>query len=172
VFLPDTRTLRRDSPALTAVEVIDRCTFGFNRLRGILIKGNRGTISGCTLEGSQEVGILVAPEWWWLEAGSASELVITGNTIVNCPTPGIVVMAISGGGRIAPAGAHRAIRIADNRFEHVRFPCILCTSTDGLELADNRFPTEPPAQATWGAHLVPTADRGKPVVTIECTPPK
>lgn len=152
--------------------VIERCTFGFNRSRGILIKASRGTIGGCMLEGSQEVGILVAPEWWWLEAGSASELVITGNTIVNCPTPGIAVMAIGGNGRVGPAGGHKNIRIAGNRFENVPFPCILCTSTDGLELADNRFPTEPQPQATWGSHLVPAADRGKPVVTVECSEPK
>ena len=152
--------------------VIDRCTFGFNRSRGILIKASRGTISGCTLEGSQEVGILVAPEWWWLEAGSASDLVITGNTIANCPTPGIVVKAIGGNGRVGPAGGHKNIRIAGNRFENVAFPCILCTSTEGLDLADNRFPTEPGPQATWGAELVPAADRGKPVVTVECSDPK
>jgi hypothetical protein len=149
--------------------VIDRCTFGFNRSRGILIKASQGTISGCMLEGSQEVGILVAPEWWWLESGSASDLVITGNTIVNCPTPGIVVKAIGGNGRVGPAGGHRNIRIAGNRFENVAFPCILCTSTEGLEIADNRFPSKPDPQATWGSELVPVADRGKPVVTVECS---
>jgi hypothetical protein len=150
--------------------VIERCTFGFNRSRGILIKASRGTVRDCVLEGSWEVGILVAPEWWWLESGSASDLVIEGNVIKRCPTPGIVVKAIGGNGRVGPAGAHRAIRIADNSFEDVAFPCILCTSTEGLTLADNRFPTEPAAQATWGSHLVPAAECGKPVVTVECTP--
>jgi hypothetical protein len=57
-----------------------------------------------------------------------------------------------------------------NGFENCAFPCILCTSTEDLTLADNRFPTEPAAQATWGSHLVPAAERGKPVVTVECTP--
>ena len=31
--------------------VIDRCTFGFNRSRGILIKASHGTITNCTLQG-------------------------------------------------------------------------------------------------------------------------
>jgi hypothetical protein len=46
--------------------------FGFNRSRGILIKASRGTITNCTLRGSWIVGILVSPEWWWLESGSSS----------------------------------------------------------------------------------------------------
>ena len=31
--------------------VIDRCTFGFNRSRGIVIKASHGTITNCTLQG-------------------------------------------------------------------------------------------------------------------------
>jgi hypothetical protein len=147
--------------------VIDRCTFGFNRSRGILIKASRGTITDCILEGSWICGILVAPEWWWLESGSSSDLTITGNRIANCPTPGIVVQARGGNGRVSPAGGHRNIRIVGNSFTNVAFPCILCTSTAGLELSDNRFPEAGP-QATWESGLVPAADRGKPVVMVDC----
>jgi hypothetical protein len=84
--------------------VIDRCTFGFNRSRGILIKASHGTITNCTLQGSWIVGILVSPEWWWLESGSSSDLMITDNSILDCPTSGIVVQAIGGNGRVAGTG--------------------------------------------------------------------
>ena len=149
--------------------VIDRCIFGFNRSRGILIKASHGTITNCTLQGSQIVGILVAPEWWWLESGSSSDLVITGNAILDCPTPGIVVEAVGGNGRVAPAGAHRNIRITGNSFSNVALPSILCTSTDGLTLQDNRFPPEKGPQAAWGAGMVPPDQKGAPVVTVNCT---
>jgi hypothetical protein len=116
------------------------------------------------------VGILVSPEFWWLEAGSASHLVISGNTISDCPTPGIVVQATGVSGKIAPAGAHADIAITGNRFARCALPCILCTSTSGLTLDANVFPSNAaPLQARWGDWMVPPADTGKPVVTVECT---
>jgi hypothetical protein len=149
--------------------VIDRCTFGSNRSRGILIKASHGTITNCTIQGSQIVGILVSPEWWWLESGSSSDLVISGNSIIDCPTPGIVVNARGGNGQIAPVGAHRNISIVDNTFSNVALPYLLCTSTEGLTVKGNRFPTEQGVQATWGSDLVPPDKKGTPVVTVNCT---
>jgi hypothetical protein len=149
--------------------VIDRCAFGFNRSRGILIKASHGSITNCTLQGSWIVGILVSPEWWWLESGSSSNLVITGNSILDCPTSGIIVQAIGGNGRVAPAGAHKNISIVDNTFSDVALPFILCTSTEDLTLKDNRFPTETGVQSPWGSGLVPPDKKGAPVVTVSCT---
>jgi hypothetical protein len=151
--------------------VIDGCEFGWNRSRGILIKASDGRITNCTLAGSWEVAILVSPEFWWLEAGSASHLVITGNAISDCPTPGIVVQATGGDGKIAPAGAHADIAISGNRFTACALPFILCTSTTGLALGANVFPADGASrQAGWGAWMVPKDERGRPVVTVACTP--
>ena len=149
--------------------VIDRCTFGSNRSRGILIKASHGTITNCTLQGNWIVGILVSPEWWWLESGSSSDLVISGNSIIDCPTPGIVVQARGGTGRIAPAGAHRNISIIDNTFSNVALPGILCTSTEGLTLKANRFSKEVGVQAAWGSDMVPADKKGASVVTVNST---
>lgn len=149
--------------------VIDRCTFGFNRSRGILIKASHGSVTNCTLQGSQIVGILVSPEWWWLESGSSSDLVITGNTVSDCPTPGIVVMAVGGDGRVAAAGAHRRIGIVGNTLSNVALPGILCTSTEELTLRDNRFASGMGPQAVWGAGMVPPDQQGASVVTVNCT---
>ena len=157
------------TPAMGNGFVIDRCTFGFNRSRGILIKASHGTITNCTLQGSYVVGILVSPEWWWLESGSSSDLVITGNSILDCPTSGIVVQAIGGNGRVAPAGAHKNISIVGNTFSNVALPFILCTSTEDLTLKDNRFPAEQGVPSAWGAGLVPADKKGAPVVTVNCT---
>ncbi|MFM7035734.1 MAG: hypothetical protein ACKOYJ_11245 [Planctomycetia bacterium] len=76
----------------------------------------------------------MAPEWQWLESGRSCDLSITGNRIEDCPTHGIVVQARDGNGWVSPAGGHRNIRIVGNSIRNVALPCILCTSTDGLEL--------------------------------------
>jgi hypothetical protein len=82
---------------------------------------------------------------------------------------GIIVQAIGGNGRVAPAGAHKNISIVDNTFSDVALPFILCTSTEDLTLKDNRFPTETGVQSPWGSDLVPPDKKGAPVVTVNCT---
>ena len=149
--------------------LVERCEFGFNRSRGILIKASDGKITHCKLQGNWEVGILVSPEFWWLEAGSSNNLIIQDNVISDCPTPGIVVQATGGNGKVAPSGAHRNITVSGNSFANCSMPYILCTSTDGLTLSANRFPeTATPKQAGWGGWMVPKEDKGKPVVTVNC----
>lgn len=113
------------------------CDFGFNRSRGILIKASHGEVSGNTLEGCVEEAIKVAPEYWWLEAGSSNDVRITGNTIRNCQGMGIAVYAQSGSGGLAPAGAHNDILIQNNKIHDVAGIDIWITSTRGLTLRNN-----------------------------------
>lgn len=115
------------------------CDFGFNRSRGILIKASHGEIIGNHIESSRMSAILVSPEYWWLEAGSSSDLKISGNTIIACDGIPIRVEAEGGNGQIAPAGAHRDIRITGNTIEKCSLPGILVTSTTGLTVANNQF---------------------------------
>ncbi|HWH71505.1 MAG TPA: right-handed parallel beta-helix repeat-containing protein, partial [Candidatus Sulfotelmatobacter sp.] len=116
---------------------VRNCQFGFNRSRGILIKASQGEITGNRLEGCWMSAILVAPEYWWLEAGSSSDLQITGNTITNCGGVPIRIEATGGNGAVAPTGAHRNITIADNTVTGCAQPGILVTSTAGLRLGRN-----------------------------------
>jgi parallel beta-helix repeat protein len=113
------------------------CDFGFNRSRGILIKASHGEVSSNHLEGCQMSAILVSPEWWWLEAGSSSDVTITGNTIRDCASVGICVESMGGNGSLAPAGAHRNITITGNKVDDSPMPGILVTSTAGLWLDGN-----------------------------------
>lgn len=115
------------------------CDFGFNRSRGILIKASHGEVSGNTIEGCVEEAIKVSPEYWWLEAGSSNNVLITGNNIRNCEGMGIAVYALAGAGGLAPAGAHNDIVIRDNRLRNVAGREIWVTSTRGLILRDNDF---------------------------------
>lgn len=144
------------------------CDFGFNRSRGILIKASHGEVSGNHIEGSKMSAILVTPEWWWLEAGSSSDVTITGNVIRDCGGVPICVEATGGNGSIAPAGAHRDISIVDNKIDDCAMPGILVTSTKGLVLKDNHLhlrtdsPSLPPLMRKAGL------SKFEPVVEIQC----
>lgn len=116
---------------------VKNCEFGFNRSRGILIKASHGEVVGNRLEGCRMSAILVSPEYWWLEAGSSSDVRIIGNTITACQGTAINLEAMGGGGQIAPAGAHRDLVIAGNAITGCPLPAIRVTSTDGLRLEHN-----------------------------------
>lgn len=115
------------------------CDFGYNRSRGILIKASHGEVSHNRLVGCVGEAIKVAPEFWWLEAGSSNDVRITGNIIEHCDSMGIAVYAQAGTGGLAPAGAHRDIVIEGNTFRDVAGTDIWVTSTRGLTLRDNVF---------------------------------
>jgi hypothetical protein len=115
------------------------CDFGFNRSRGILIKASHGEVIGNTLDGCHEEAIKVAPEYWWLEAGSSNDVRIADNLIRHCYGRGIAVYALAGSGGVAPAGAHNDILIEGNQFIDTTGPEIWVTSTRGLVLRDNQL---------------------------------
>jgi len=148
--------------------VVRNCSFGFNRSRGILIKASHGEITGNRLEGCWMSAILVSPEYWWLEAGSSTDLYITGNTILNCGSIPICVEASGGNGSVAPAGAHRNIAISSNTITGSAMPAILVTSTADLRVGQNTL-------GQWSdSHELPDLMRRSgleelaPVVKIHC----
>ncbi len=151
--------------------------FGFNRSRGILIKGSNGQIRDNKLTQTMGSAILVAPEYWWLESGSSKNLIISGNTIRDCAEFAIQVTAVAGQGGIAPSGAHSDITIAGNTISGSPLPNILATSTDGLRIEGNVLTPNPTRQIVrWMLHnmglgKVDKADL-KPIMTLNSTAPK
>lgn len=131
------------------------CTFGYNRSRGVLIKASAGEVVGNTLVGNAMSAILVASEYWWLEAGSANDVVIRDNVIDRCGRTAIEVSAHDAKGQVAPAGAHSRIAIVSNRISRSPLPCITVTSADQLTIKDNRV-------------SAPTGGAGEPVSTNNC----
>jgi parallel beta-helix repeat protein len=144
------------------------CSFGFNRSRGILIKASNGEVSGNIIEGSRMAAILVSPEYWWLEAGSSSDVRITGNTIRGCGGIPICVEATSGPGGIAPAGAHRNITITGNTVRDCFMPGILVTSTAGLKVENNVLDLSPDGGRIPGRMRQAGLTELRPVVEINC----
>ncbi len=108
-------------------------------------------------------GVLVAPEFWWLEAASSSKVVIRDNTITDCRRAAIEVVAEGGDGHPLPAGAHREISILGNTVTNSPWPNIRVTSTNGLTLRGNHLTPEgqfhlTPAAPAWNWHgSTPTA---------------
>ena len=64
--------------------LVKDCDFGHNRSRGILIKASRGQVVGNRISHGWMAAVLVAPEFWWLEAASSSDVEIRDNVIVGC----------------------------------------------------------------------------------------
>lgn len=113
------------------------CRIGPIRSRGILVKASHGTISNNTLTGCWGEAIKLAPEYWWLEAGSSKDVTIADNTILECRDTAIAVYAKGGDNELAPPGAHRDIRITDNTILRSANPAIAVTSTTQLTLQGN-----------------------------------
>lgn len=146
------------------------CDFGFNRSRGILVKGSDGVIEGNTLVGNVMAAIMVAPEWWWLESGSSNNVQILGNTIRDCGDVAIAVYAFGGTPAVAPAGAHSNITISGNNMTGCPLPNILVTSTKGLDLGQNTSVAyEGKTTPEWTRWRFGLMDKTlEPVMTLNC----
>ena len=144
--------------------LVKDCDFGFNRSRGILIKGSNGQVVGNRLTGCWMASVLVAPEWWWLESGSSSDVVIADNRIADCRAPAVDVSALGGNGSVAPSGAHRNIVIRHNTILDSPLPNIHVTSTEKLAIIGNHFKPLDPSLSLWNwGQNKPTA-----IVTESC----
>jgi hypothetical protein len=120
--------------------VVKDCDFGANRSRGILIKASNGEVSGNRIANTRMQAILVAPEYWWMEAGMPSDLVISHNHIMASHRTPIEIHAFGGDRKILPAGTLRDISIIKNRIEDSAWPFIRVTSTTGLQIDGNILP--------------------------------
>jgi hypothetical protein len=113
-----------------------------NRARGIIVKGQHGTIQGNIIDGSTLDGIKAGPDFWWSEAGYVSNLVIGGNTINNVGywgggTAGIFISPDQG--LLPPAGAFQNLTIERNTFSNFNVPAIFLTSASGVMIDNNIF---------------------------------
>lgn len=122
-------------------------TFGPNRSRGILVKASNGAIIGNTCQGNRGPGILIAPEWWWMEAGSSDDLVISGNTITDCSDHSLIIQAGAGSGEQAPAGAHNRIEVKDNKITTAKLPAVFIGSVKDGSFQKNTLQLSTPGEA-------------------------
>jgi hypothetical protein len=112
------------------------CTLGNTRSRGILVKGDNGTIQGCTIEGCGMSAVSIGPEYWWNEADYCWNVTVSGNlfrhNVLNGSEAGVVL--VHGDGAVG----NRNVAIRDNHFEEnyglftMNLEC-----SDGLKIAGN-----------------------------------
>ena len=120
------------------------CDFGETRSRGILIKASNGEVSGNRISNTRMHAILISPEFWWMEAGMSSNVVVKDNIIKGSLESPIRIRAHGGDRQILPAGALRDLSILNNRMEDCAWPLIHATSTTGLVMDGNVLPATPP----------------------------
>ena len=150
--------------------LVKDCDFGYNRSRGILIKASRGQVVGNKISHGWMAAVLVAPEFWWMEAASASDVEIRDNVIVGCRRPAIEIIAPGGNGKPLPSGAHRNIVVTGNQITESAWPNIYVTSTERLQIQGNRLTPAAPREFvpplahlwSWGAKAP------SPIVTEQC----
>ena len=124
-----------------------RDTVGYNRSRGILLKTSEGIVDGCVVSNTSMSGIVLAPEFYWMEAGCPSNVVVRNNTIEDCmfhsSMPGtsqfaaLVCSSQAPNGEFAPAGSLNNISIYNNVIRNCPYPAVGLTSIDGVYFADN-----------------------------------
>jgi parallel beta-helix repeat protein len=125
-------------------------------------------VSGNLIEGSRMYAILVSPEYWWLEAGSSSNVEIRDNKIVNCL--GVPILVQATGGKVGIASAERTtiLPIKGNHLTGCSMPGILVTSTSGLTIKGNTFVASVVTNEIPGLMREAGMKELKPVVTIQC----
>ena len=128
--------------------IVKGCDFGYNRSRGILIQASRGQVVGNKITHGWMAAVLVAPEYWWSEAASSSNVVVAGNDIDGCRRAAIEIIAPGGNGKPLPAGAHRNLSIVGNTIAASAWPNISVTSSAGLVIKDNRLTSPEPSGFT------------------------
>ncbi|NDP22492.1 MAG: hypothetical protein GZ091_15620 [Paludibacter sp.] len=136
---------------------------GRNRSRGILIKASNGVIEGNTVEGCQLAGIILSPEFYWMEAGCSSNVSITNNTVKNVlygsssagqRQPGAIsVTSVNGSSVFSPSGVFNNITISGNSIENCPQPCIVVTSGSNIQITGNTINTNLSMVRTHGSSL-------------------
>ena len=93
---------------------------------------------------SRMAAVLISPEFYWMEAGSSSDVIVKDNFIEGCLQTPIQILANGGTFKTLPVGTHRNISILGNRMIDCSWPLIRATSTSGLIIKDNEFSEAPP----------------------------
>ena len=125
---------------------------GNNRARGILVKASNGAIKNNIVDGCELAGIVIAPEFYWMEGGLSTDIIISDNVIRNClygvsnygtHQPGALsVIALNANGEISEKGVFRNIAITGNKIENCPSPAVVLTSIEDLLYKDNTIKSD------------------------------
>jgi len=126
---------------------IENCYFHDTSGRGVLLASRGGTITGCRFDRTNAHAIQLSTEIvgnLWAEGHGASDIVIEGNTFLNCNAQhkrgGSVIFIAP----VLPAGPsaypiYRDIRIANNQFLNCPGPAVYMTRSENVTVTGNRI---------------------------------
>ena len=140
--------------------VIRNNTIKNHRARGILVKADDGLIEGNEVDGSTIAGLVIAPEYYWNEAGYSRNVVVRNNVFRHCgyatagPWTGQAGAAtVSGEGDQANGTAfgHQNILFQNNAFEDNDGVNLLVDGAQDVRIVGNTFLRPMQAQSRRGA---------------------
>lgn len=155
---------------------------GHNRSRAILIKSSDGIIEGNEIVHSAMSAIALAPEFYWMEAGCSSNVIIKNNVIRNCmydsnmdwtsQAGAIVVVCQAPNGNLAGNGTFENIDIYNNTITECPDPCVVLNAIKKVyyDFESNYVIPDPSRPRTHGKNFgIQNAPNTGSVVRINCT---
>jgi hypothetical protein len=140
----------------TSVYIVERQGDGFivqdniirnKRARGILIKASDGLIDNNVIEWNGMGGIVISPEFYWMESGPSKNITISNNTLKDCwmqaehwgasQAGAICITAAKLEGGFSPAGIQNDITISNNVMDGCYGVQILTTSANNILIENN-----------------------------------
>ncbi len=129
--------------------VVKDCTFGYNRARGIVLKGWDCSIENNTIAECSAAGIMVISELSWAEAGFPVNTVVRNNTLVHtclssrarhgsAAVAGIMVLLDAKNGGFFPCRELRNITVEGNRVTDCGTFGIFLSNCTGASVKNNR----------------------------------
>ena len=128
--------------------VVRNNTIKNHRARGILVKADDGLIEGNTVDGSTIAGLVIAPEYYWNEAGYSRNVVVRNNVFRHCgyatagPWTGQAGAATVGGEGDQTTGVafgHQNIVFQNNSFEDNDGVNLLIDGAQDVGIVGNTF---------------------------------
>lgn len=136
--------------AMSSGATVRNCTFGYNRARGIVLKGENCVVENNKIIGSSAAGIMVISELSWVEGGFPNGSVIRNNTITDCAlesrqiqgtsaVAGIMVLLDAKNSDFYPCTEIRNITISGNTVTNHGTYGIFVSNCNGVTVKDNKI---------------------------------
>lgn len=126
--------------------LVKNCTIGYGRARGVLLQAKNSVVTGCTFKDLRLSAVLAAPDFtYWYEAGFADNLLVKGNTFINCTNTvkdsGFGVVNVTSSHDEVQNKAwlkgHKNVTVMENTFENCSSKPVVITCTENAKIINN-----------------------------------
>ncbi len=126
--------------------LVKNCTIGYGRARGVLLQAKNAVVTGCTFKDLRLSAVLAAPDFtYWYEAGFADNLLVKGNTFINCTNTvkdrGFGVVNVTSSHDEVQNKAwlkgHKNVTVMENTYENCSGKPVVITCTENAKIINN-----------------------------------